>query len=308
MKMERQKRPKMLNRQKCILYMIEQARRPVTRLEVTKWAFLLAQEMPSGGGSSFYDFLPYHYGPFSFTLVHEADRLVRSGYLRDARVGRSDAWERATDVPGDTADLSGSVQSNAARVVERFAAKPAAYLMDYVYEHFPWYTANSRVRQLEKRPVAPLGVYTVGYEGCSVDRLLNVLMLKGIRRIIDVRRNPVARRYGLHKSSLDRLCGKLDIDYVHVPAVGIGCELRRNLDGPDAYSKLFETYERKLLPSEPNAVAAIARMTTEEPAALMCMEADPSMCHRSRLANVIASVTGLPVCHIRGNKCDPVLS
>lgn len=308
MKMERQKRPRMLNRQKCILYMIEQAQRPVTRLELTKWAFLLAQEMPSGGGSSFYDFLPYHYGPFSFTLFREADGLIRDGYLRDVRVRRSDAWERVADVPGHTTALSGSVQSDAARVVQRFAAEPTEYLIDYVYEHFPWYTANSRTRQLEQRPVAPPAVYTVGYEGCSVDRLLDVLMRKGIRRVIDVRRNPVARRYGLHKSSLDRLCGKLDIDYVHVPAVGIGCELRRNLDGPDAYAKLFETYEKKLLPSEPNAVATIARMTTEEPTALMCMEADPGMCHRSRLANVIASVTGLQVCHIRGNKCDPVLN
>ena len=298
----------MLNRQKCILYMIEQARRPATRLEVTKWAFLLGQEMPSGGGSAFYDFLPYHYGPFSFTLVREAEGLVRDGYLRHARVRRADAWERVADVPGHTTGLSGSVQSDAANVVERFAAKPTEYLIDYVYEHFPWYTANSRIRQLEKRPVAPPAVYTIGYEGCSVDRLLNLLMRKGIRRVIDVRRNPVARRYGFHKSSLDRLCGKVDIGYVHVPAVGIASELRRNLDGSDAYARLFETYEKELLPREPNAVATIARMTTEEPAVLMCMEADPSTCHRSRLANVIASVTGLPVCHVRGNKCVPVLS
>ena len=59
----------MLNRQKCVLYLIERARRPVTHLELTAWAFLLAHEMPSGGGSAFYDFLPYQYGPFSFTLA-----------------------------------------------------------------------------------------------------------------------------------------------------------------------------------------------------------------------------------------------
>jgi hypothetical protein len=76
----------MLNRQKCLLLMAERAGRPVTHLELTKWAFLLAQESLSGGGPAFYDFLPYKYGPFSFTLFHEADHLVRNGYLETARV------------------------------------------------------------------------------------------------------------------------------------------------------------------------------------------------------------------------------
>ena len=291
----------MLNRQKCILYMIEQARRPVTRLELTKWAFLLAEEMPSGGGASFYDFLPYQYGPFSFILFREADGLVRNSYLREAEVGREEGWERVSNVPGNTADLPGSVQSDAAKVVQRFAAKPADELIDYVYTQFPWYTANSRMRQLEQRPVASLAIYTVGYEGCSVDRLLNVLMRKGVQRVIDVRRNPVARRYGFHKSSLDRLCGKVEIDYVHVPELGIPSELRRGLKDPPAYAKLFEKYETELLPQQSKAVARIAGLMTEEPAVLMCTEADPAMCHRSRVARAVARVTALPVRHLGGH-------
>ena len=41
-------RPEVLNRQKCILRMIERSGRPVSRLELTKWAFLLANERVRG--------------------------------------------------------------------------------------------------------------------------------------------------------------------------------------------------------------------------------------------------------------------
>jgi len=156
--------------------------------------------------------------------------------------------------------------------------------------------------------VASPAVYTIGYEGCSVDRLLNVLMRRGIQRIIDVRRNPVARRYGFHKGALDRLCGEVGIGYVHVPELGIPSELRRNLDGPDARAKLFEDYDTELLPRQPGAIAKIARMMTDLPTALMCMEADPAMCHRSRVARAVSSVTDLRVRHVRGKTCGPDLN
>ena len=284
--------------------MIERAERPVSRLELTKWAFLLSQEMPSGGGSAFYDFLPYRYGPFSFVLFREVDGLVRNGYLSETTTDNRRAWIREIDVSGNTGDLPQSVQSDAARVVERFVGRRSQALIDYVYKHFPWYTANSRLDQREQRRVAEAAVYTIGYEGCSVDRVLNVLMQTGIQRIIDVRKNPVARRYGFHKSTLNRICEKLDIEYVHVPEVGIPSELRRHLDSPEAYARLFEEYETKLLPQKTEAVARIAEMVTDRPSALMCMEADPAMCHRSRLADAVSSLTKLSIRHILGKACD----
>jgi uncharacterized protein (DUF488 family) len=193
-------------------------------------------------------------------------------------------------------------------VVERFIGKSDEELIDYVYGRFPWYTANSKIRRLAHRPVADTAIYTVGYEGCSIDGLLNVLMRQGIQRIVDVRRNPVARRYGFHKSSLTRLCGNLSIDYVHVPEVGIPSALRRDLDGPSSYAKLFDQYDRELLPTVQNAVQMIAGLIVEKPTVLMCMEANPDMCHRTRLANNVSAITRLPICHIQGKTCDQVLS
>jgi len=66
----------MLIRQKVILSLIDQMGNQspsgnhgkVSRLQLVKWAFLLENERKM---KTFYQFVPYHYGPFSFTLYHE---------------------------------------------------------------------------------------------------------------------------------------------------------------------------------------------------------------------------------------------
>jgi len=284
----------MLNRQKSLLYMMEQAGRPVTHLEMTKWAFLLAHETPSRGGAAFYQFLPYHRGPFSFCLYREMDGLVRDGYLVDD----GKAWRIVHDVDRPTRDLPRPVRDDAARVVQRFRDKDSAALTDYVYRRFPWYTVNSVVRKLQPRPVASTAVFTVGYEGRLVDGFLNFLLRAGIQHVIDVRSNPVARRYGFHKCTLDRLCGKVQIKYSHFPQLGIPSDLRHGLETTSQYEALFSRYEADILPREGKVLAKVAALMTERPSVLMCMEADPSRCHRSRLASAVAGDTGLSVHHL----------
>ncbi|MCY2930468.1 MAG: DUF488 domain-containing protein [Planctomycetota bacterium] len=296
----------MLTRQKCLLYMIERAGRAVGHLELTKWAFLVARETRSAGGGSFYDFVPYLYGPFSFTLFREADTLVREGYLRETKDGK--AWERGDGANGNTDTLSPAIRFDVAGVVERFARRASDELVDYVYTGFPWYTANSRIKRLAERQNAMPAVYTVGYERWSVDRLLDEVMLAGISRIIDVRSNPVARRYGFHRSSLSRVAGKVGLEYVHVPEVGIPSSLRHDLDGMEDYDRLFDHYTNTLLPSQPDAVRRVSDLVIQKASVLLCMEADPALCHRTRLAAIISSMTHLPVRDIRGIECGPITS
>lgn len=285
----------MLNRQKLLLYMMERAERPVTHLEMTKWAFLLAHEMPSRGGNSFYQFLPYQRGPFSFCLYQEMGCLARDGYVVEAE---EKTWRLTDDVQRPTGNLPYRVQEDAARVVTRFEDKTPDALVDYVYPRFPWFTVNSAIRQLEARPVAPIKVYTIGYEGWLVDGFLNALLRAGIQRVLDVRNNPVARRYGFHKSTMERLCKKLQIEYLHFPQLGIPSEQRQGLETPTDYKLLFDQYEAVTLPHQMLAVKQAAAIMGDKPTALMCMEADPSQCHRSRLADAIAVIVGLPVIHL----------
>jgi len=282
----------MLNRQKTLLALLVMASRGVTKLELTKWAFLIRNEMPSGGGSAFYDFLPYKFGPFSFCLYREMDGLVRDGYVESKENSR---WFR-TDLAEDAIDsLPRDVYHDVRRIVERFKGTRSDSLIDYVYERYPSFTVNSELKVLANRVIAVPAVYTAGYEQLSVDAFLNRLVENGIQRIIDVRNNPVARRYGFHKGTLLRLAGHVGIDYVHAPELGIQSAKRQSLHTHDDYQSLFDEYEHDTIRVQAAAVDRVAALVQERASVLVCMEADPICCHRSRLADAVAERTGLRI-------------
>lgn len=282
----------MLTRQKILLTLLQTAERPVSRIELTKWAFVLRHESPSGGGSSFYDFLPFHYGPFSFALYHEIGKLEQEGY-----VAQSDAshWQIGR-VPPPSIDLA--LKLEAANVVRRLMKKSVDNLIDEIYDRHPLFTVNSKRRQLAERKVAAPAVYTSGYEGVSVDGFLNRLVGAGIKHLIDVRRNPIARRYGFHRSTLKRLCESLDIAYSHLPELGIESGMRQSLDTQDDYEKLFKHYRESTLIDEELAVERVSQLVKETPSVLVCMEAQPKCCHRSHLATVVSKRSKLKVDHL----------
>ena len=108
----------------------------------------------------------------------------------------------------------------------------------------------------------------------------------------------MARGYGFHRSTLSRLLGHLDIQYVHVPELGIPSDFRQSLDTFEDYQKLFEQYEATTLISENDAIMRVASLITERPSVLICMEADPAYCHRARVANRVADLVQLPIIHL----------
>ncbi len=280
----------MLNRQKTILEFLKAAGRPVLRTELTKWSFLLRHEYASNGGNAFYDFVPYQLGPFSFSLYQEVGKLEDQSYV--VRAGES-SWAIANRVPFKSP--ASSVQRDVSRIVRRFGDWNTEKLLDYVYETYPEYTVNSKRRQLAERAMAEPMVFTAGYEGLSVDAFLNLLVRRGVRRLIDVRHNPIARRFGFHRSTLKRLAGNLDLDYVHVPELGIQSALRQNLDTMDDRNALFDQYEKTTLSTNDEALDRVALLMREMPSVLVCMEARAVCCHRSRVAESIAERTPLPI-------------
>jgi uncharacterized protein (DUF488 family) len=287
----------MLNRQRLVLSMLADAGGEATHLEVTKWAFLTREDTATGGGSSFYQFVPYQFGPFSFGLFQEVAAMTRDGLIEDQSNSR---W-RLTDAGRTEARRAEPGPAAAARrVVQHFAGKPTTELIDYVYHRHPWFTINSELRRLKARPVAAPAVYTAGYERLLIDGFLNGILRAGITRLIDVRHNPIARRYGFHKSTLDRLCGKLGIEYRHTPELGIPSAERQSLVGGGAMERalLFETYDRTTLTTQTAAIAAVAALVKEKASVLVCMEARACDCHRSHLAKAVAALTGLSIKHL----------
>jgi uncharacterized protein YwgA len=64
-----------------LLMLFDGADGPLDRVRIQKSLFLFA-ERSKALGSEKYDFVPYHYGPFSFDIYPDLDRLVEQGLLR----------------------------------------------------------------------------------------------------------------------------------------------------------------------------------------------------------------------------------
>jgi len=276
--------------------MLQQVGGEASTLQIMKWAFLLSQETPSHGGKTFYQFIPYRYGPYSFTLNRETDALVRNGFIE--KTGQS-SWQLTSYGHGQQNNLPKSIVQDVASIAQQYGQLSGAALIDKVYAKYPWFTVNSDLpdRRHVERPVADLAIYTAGYEGKTVDEFLNLLMQSGICRLIDVRRNPISRRYGFHKSTLQKICNSLDIDYQHLPGLGISSASRADLHSVASYMSLFEDY-REDLPNRGEDLKAVQSLLRSKPSALVCMEADPQYCHRNVLANYLTGIIDLPIQHL----------
>jgi uncharacterized protein (DUF488 family) len=286
----------MFSRQRAILRLVENEGGTVSRLRLVKLAFLLSRE-PAAPRAGVYDFVPYKRGPFSFTLYHEMRSLERDGWLAEAEQDIQIA--EAPDL--ETAFLDREFLDLIDGVTSRYRPLRTSSLVDRVYANHPWFTLNSEAthKRAANRPIVQPAVYTVGYEGIMVDALLDLLLRNGIRQLVDVRCNPIARRYGFHKATLCRLCNDVGIEYVHFASLGIPSAWRASLSDQSSYDRLFERYTSEILPKQRAAIECVAKLIVEKPCALMCMEADHHSCHRSRLGAELSCQTSLPVRELR---------
>ena len=133
-------------------------------------------------------------------------------------------------------------------------------------------------------------LYTLGYEGRSLDEYLRILRDAGVRRLCDVRRNAFSHKKGFSKGPLGRACEAAGIAYQHVPELGIAAAERRAVKTEADRAAMFRRYARETLPQQQAALDAIAaRLRAGERIALTCFERDPQDCHRLRVAEALAA-------------------
>jgi uncharacterized protein (DUF488 family) len=139
---------------------------------------------------------------------------------------------------------------------------------------------------LDARPVDDnIALFTIGYEGISLEEYLNRLIKNNVKLLVDVRKNPLSQKYGFSKSSLTRYCGNLGIDYVHIPEVGIDSSKRRELKDQSDYDELFVEYCQTVLKETMDAQNKIIGLLEQyRRIALTCFEAETCQCHRTHLA------------------------
>jgi uncharacterized protein (DUF488 family) len=296
----------MLIRQKTVLALLSRANKPLSPTVFVKLTFLLRQETGLKNEPTFYDFVPYKYGPFSFALYWELMNLKRDGYVTSDKKCVA-LCERTGGLAKKKIDeLPAAVQRAVESIVGCYGRKSQTELVKDVYARYPWYASKNELTDLtDLRPKSSVrakkacpAVYTAGYEGKSVDAFFNHLLKNGIRLIIDVRANPVSRRYGFSKRQFSEIARRLGLEYRHMPDLGIPSKYRVDLSDFDSYQRLLKKYEQEMIPKLGDEIDEVGKLMVETPAVLVCVEKDVRCCHRSRLADAISRKTGLEVKHI----------
>lgn len=293
----------MLRRQRTILNLLSSAGRPVNATQLQKYLFLLKKETYLDGDSAFYEFLPYKYGPYSFSAHREIEGLVSNGYIESC-ASASAVSLTVTPIGAEEAKQADSDTFRVVRfILSRYGSTSAHSLMKDVYARYSWFAINSELTDLipddaPRAERAPVAIYTMGYEERSVEGFFNNLLKAGVQSIIDTRANPVSRKYGFARSSLSNIANKLGLAYSHFPGLGIPSGKRKNVESVADFRKLFKYYESEILPAHRNEIESVATQMRSTPSVLVCMEKEAVDCHRSRLAGRIAEITGMQVVHL----------
>jgi uncharacterized protein (DUF488 family) len=141
-------------------------------------------------------------------------------------------------------------------------------------------------------------LFTIGYEGASIEGLVTALKTAGVARLIDVRYSPYSRRDAFAREALAIALGAYGIGYTHIRALGnppAGREAAR-LGHRAAYCEIFTAH---LDGDEGQAgLAEAGALAEREPCCLLCLERNHRHCHRSMVAERLAAIGGFEVEHL----------
>lgn len=284
----------MFYRRKIILALLEVFGGRLEKINLQKLLFLICQKQQEPE----YDFIPYLYGCYSHSAKADLFTMVKKGFLSEDETGysKNDQKKYLTLLDEDDKKLV-----NDAYIL--YNKMDGDGLMKHTYTNFPYYAINSTTaerlltnEQLIKvnafRPaLTATTLYTIGYEGVSLEGYLNKLIRHDIKVLVDVRCNPLSQKFGFSKSQLMRYCEGLNIEYIHFGEVGIQAEYRQELKEQSDYDNLFESYKNNTLPNTISTQEKIlSLLKNRKRIALTCFEANICQCHRKHLAEAITQL------------------
>ena len=258
-------------------------------------------------GKNFYDFFPYTFGPYSFLLEQDKARLIALGFLEDQSIfcrNNRDSFfpqllkedililhallreigeirgEQLTRKTYLECPTIASHSLNASSILSR---------PEYIAIQRAWYKDTTHA------------LFTLGYEGLSIDAYINILLVNNISTLVDVRKNPLSMKYGFSKTKLSTYLKQVGISYVHLPTLGIPSALRQELNSISAYETLFAYYRSHILPEQNEAIEQLKYIAnTQERIVLTCFEANPMCCHRHEITDYLErdESFALPIIHL----------
>lgn len=286
----------MYYRRKILLALLEVFDNKLEKISLQKLLMLVSkqQEKPD------FHFVPYKFGCFSFQA--NADLVTMTKYNQVKAEGNY--WLK-TDNSNYLLSLREKDRQAIRFIKMQYGNKNADELIKYTYIKYPYFAINSSIacerlnrneyqKVLETRPKSDKTIlYTIGYEGISLEEYLNKLIINDIKVLCDVRRNPVSMKYGFSKSQLEKACVGVGIKYIHMPELGIESDKRQVLNTQSDYDKLFITYRHEVLTQTTDIQEKLLGLLMDNRRiALTCFEANICQCHRKHLAEAIARLPG----------------
>lgn len=302
----------MFYRRKMLLALMKYSSRPLSLREVQLLLHLISfaqQERAS------YFFVPTERGPFSFTLAADCEILIAQNSLNVVQeqdeslqtiIGIAPEMDKALFT------LKNGDETLVKETVERYQVYQGHELEWAVYEQDPYqgiYAQNipsepalrQRIEEVKQTiALQPKGLYTLGYEGLSVENFINRLIMQRISLVIDVRGNAVSMKHDFSKSRLAKTLTTCGLSYRHIPEVGIPTTDRHRYLENHTKEELFDWYDRNFLSHQGQQIKEIVATTERGSVLLMCYENDPNDCHRSRIAaHCLTEKPQLKVFHLR---------
>lgn len=159
---------------------------------------------------------------------------------------------------------------------------------------------------------APLTVYSVGHSDRPLDELIAMLRAASVATLIDVRAQPRSQRHPqFNDTSLRTTCEAAGIAYHwagrqlggHRPGRADSRHVALKDAGLRSYADYIDTAEFQ------KGAAALLKLASRAPAAILCAERDPAHCHRSLIADYL-TLQGVRVVHLLGpgKNCEHLLS
>ncbi|HJU18663.1 MAG TPA: DUF488 domain-containing protein [Stellaceae bacterium] len=142
-------------------------------------------------------------------------------------------------------------------------------------------------------------LYTIGYQKARLAEVLAALAGASVATLLDVRDWPNSRRPDFSKRQLAAAAEAAGLSYVHLPALGTPPE-GRLANRRREWQRFWHIVEARLTRLEAQgALAEAAALARAAPTCLLCYEADWRLCHRRRIAEILALRHGFAVCHLQ---------
>lgn len=276
----------MYYRRKIILSVLQILNKKVKHTFFQKFLFLFTEEQKE----KCFDFVPYKFGCYSFQAESDIKTMVKYGLVESKDYYfKLSSEDYISQLKADDKKILLSVE-------KRFGKFTLPQIIKYVYANYPYYTLNSEIKDkyLSKSEIVKVKdsiekantekLFTIGYEGISIEEYFNKLIKNNIKVLCDVRKNAISMKNGFSKNQLKGYSEKLGIIYFHFPELGIESNKRKNLNEQRDYDKLFDDYKKNVLPKNKISLLKIIEIIKEHNrVALTCFESYHTLCHRNKI-------------------------